>query len=207
MKLITETSFDISCNEDTDCKDLYIEGIFSTANVKNINGRIYTKSILEREINRLMEKISKKCCFGELTHPPNAEINLDKVAILIEELEWIDDNVYGKAKVLDTPMGNIAKTLIREGNLGISSRGLGSVNEDNTVNEDFMLLTYDLVADPSNKPSWVKGIYEGAEFTIPDTSVIKEVEESKIDDNKNMDLNEQKVKYFDFINKILDTII
>jgi len=167
-KLITESSFDIELSEDKD-KGLHIVGIFSSAEVENANKRKYSKNILEREINSLMEsKISKKCCFGELSHPADPEIHLDRVAIMTTQLEWRGNDLYGKAKVLDTPMGNIARTLVREGRLGISSRGLGTVADSGFVNDDFKLITYDLVHDASNPSSrFVNGIYEGKDFEIP----------------------------------------
>jgi hypothetical protein len=168
MKLITEVSYDFELTE-SKSNGMHIVGIFSSSGVKNNNGRRYKKELLEREASKLTEKkVSKKCCFGELGHPPNPEINLDKVAINTVVLEWKGNDIYGRAKVLDTPMGNIAKTLIKEGSLGISSRGLGTVADDGYVNEDFSLLTYDLVSDPSNPSSWVNGIYEGREFALPE---------------------------------------
>lgn len=167
VKLITESSFNYNLKEEG--KDLFIEGIFSTADVMNNNGRRYPRPVLDREITKLMESVKNKTCFGELAHPDTPELNLDRVAVLTTELKWVGDDVMGKAKILsETPMGHIASVLIKEGNLGISSRGLGTVNEsDNYVNEDFNLLRYDLVGDPSNPGSWVKGIYEGRTFTIP----------------------------------------
>ena len=167
VKLITESSFNYNLKEEG--KDLFIEGIFSTADVMNNNGRRYPRPVLDREITKLMESVKNKTCFGELAHPDTPELNLDRVAVLTTELKWVGDDVMGRAKILsETPMGHIASVLIKEGNLGISSRGLGTVNEgDNYVNEDFNLLRYDLVGDPSNPGSWVKGIYEGRTFTIP----------------------------------------
>jgi hypothetical protein len=165
-KLITEVSHDYEITE-SKTKGTHIVGIFSSAEVENNNKRRYKKELLEREIDKLTEsKIDNKNAFGELGHPQNPEINLDKVAILTNILEWKGNDVYGRAKVLDTPMGNIARTLIKEGKLGISSRGLGTVGDEGWVNEDFSLLTYDLVADPSNPSSWVDGIYEAQEFEI-----------------------------------------
>lgn len=176
-KLITEMSYDFEISE-SDTGSMYIVGVFSSADVQNHNKRMYKKELLEREVTRLNEsKISKKCCFGELSHPSTPDINLDKVAILTLELDWKGNDVYGKAKVLDTPNGKIAKELIKEGRLGISSRGLGTVNEDGFVNEDFNLLTYDLVSEPSNPSSWVNGIYEGREFDIPKEPTIEEAKE------------------------------
>ena len=193
MKLITETSYDFSLHEGKD-KSLYIAGIFSTAEMENNNKRKYGRKILEREVTKVQEKIGKNCLWGELGHPPNPEVNPDKIALKIENLEWKGNNVYGKAKILDTPMGNIAKTLIKEGSMGISSRGLGTVGDNGYVNEDFNLITYDLVTDPSNKPSWVNGIYEGQEFTIPGVEEI-------VNENK---LKEAQEAYFKYLMRTID---
>lgn len=167
MKLITETSHEIELFE-SKSKQPYIMGIFSTAEVKNNNGRRYKKELLVRESDKFVaEKVATKTGFGELMHPAGPDINLDKVAILIETLEWKGSDLYGKAKILNTPMGKIAKELVKEGNLGISSRGLGTVSESGYVNEDFNLITYDLVADASNPNSkFVNGILEGTDFTV-----------------------------------------
>ena len=169
-QLITEVSYDFQISESVKDKTLDIVGIFSSAELENNNKRRYKKDILEREIGKVQEKVEKKSLWGELGHPPNPEINPDKIAILTTMLEWKGNDIYGKAKVLDTPMGNIARTLIKEGNMGISSRGLGTVADDGYVNEDFNLITWDLVTDPSNNPSWVNGIYEGKtwEIEVPD---------------------------------------
>jgi len=124
------------------------------------------------------------------------DINLDKIAIMIESLGWDGDNICGKAKVIDTPMGQIAKTLIREGNLGISSRGLGTVNEsDGYVNEDYCLITWDLVGEPSNHPSWIKGVYEGRDFNPP-VIVVEPI----------IDINEAKSQYYKTIWQVLENI-
>lgn len=178
-KLITEYSQDFQITED-DNKEMYAVGIFSSAEVENNNKRKYKKEILEREIIKVNEKIEKKCLWGELGHPPNPEVNPDKIALRTVKLEWKGNNLYGKAKILDTPMGQIAKTLIKEGAMGISSRGLGTVGDDGYVNEDFHLITWDLVTDPSNKPSWVNGIFEGQDFTIPGTDLKKDPTEEEI---------------------------
>ena len=179
MKLITEISKELVVQE-SKSKGMYITGIFSSAEIKNNNGRIYKKELLEREINKIVPKVQNKCLWGELGHPPNPEVNPDKIAILTTVLEWKNNDVYGKAKVLDTPFGNILKTLVKEGKMGISSRGLGTVGEDGYVNEDFSLLVYDAVTDPSNNPSWVKGIYEGQEFFTIENPKEKE---KKIDEH------------------------
>ena len=168
-KLITEVSHDFEISE-SKVEGTHIVGIFSSAELENNNKRMYKKSILEREVGKIQDKISKKSLWGELGHQPNPEVNPDKIAILTTQLEWKGNDIYGKAKVLDTPMGNIAKTLIKEGSMGISSRGLGTVGDDGYVNEDYNLICWDLVTDPSNNPSWVNGIYEGRtwELEIPD---------------------------------------
>lgn len=176
MKLITEMSYEFDIVEEDKGGGVHIVGIFSTAEIENNNGRKYKKELLEREVDKIAPKLDNKSLWGELGHPPNPEINLDKIAILTKELKWEKENLYGKSKVLDTPMGNIAKTLIKEGKIGISSRGLGTVGDDGYVNEDFKLLTYDLVTDPSNNPSWVKGIYEDKEFFVGKTE--KEIDET-----------------------------
>jgi len=168
LKLITEMSYDVQLSEGQRSKDLYIVGIFSTAEAENNNKRKYPREILERELKKVNEKVANRYLWGELGHPPSPEINPERIAILVEGLEWKGNNVYGKAKILDTPMGKIARTLVKEGKLGISSRGLGTVNDDGYVNEDYKLICYDLVTDPSNHPSWVNGIYEGESFTVPD---------------------------------------
>lgn len=179
-KLICETSYDFQIDEAKNDKNMYIVGIFSTAEMENNNKRIYGRDILEREINKVNEKIKQNSLWGELGHPISSDINLDKVAIKIEGLEWKGNNVYGRAKILDTPNGNIAKVLVKEGTLGISSRGLGTVSEDGKVKNDFMLLTYDIVASPSNHGSWVNGIYEGREFSITDNNFKERIVEEDI---------------------------
>ncbi len=194
MKLITEISHNIELTEGKDGKDLFIVGIFSSAELENNNKRKYKKETLEREVKSIMEKVEKRCCWGELGHPPNPEINPDKIAIITEKLEWRGNDLYGRAKILDTPMGNITKTLVKEGKLGISSRGLGTVDEDGYVNEDYKLLTWDLVTDPSNNPSWVDGIYEGKEF---------ELTEEREEEKEAQEYQEQIVKV---LTQITDTL-
>jgi hypothetical protein len=170
VKLITETSYDVEpVITEKKSGNLYIAGIFSSAEIQNANGRKYPKDILSREIKNLIEsKIANKTCVGEVNHPMTPEVNLDRAAILIEGLEWRGNDVYGKAKVLSTPMGNVVRALINDGvSVGISSRGVGSVSEETScVNEDFQLITYDLVSSASNPGSYVKGIYEGKSFDV-----------------------------------------
>jgi hypothetical protein len=178
MKLITEMSYDFELHEDKNSKDMFAVGIFSSAELKNNNKRVYKKNLLEREVKKVQEKVEKKCLWGELGHPPNPEVNPDKIALRTTQLEWRGNDLYGKAKILDTPMGQIAKTLVKEGQMGISSRGLGTVGDDGYVNEDFHLITWDLVTDPSNNPSWVNGIYEGTTFERPE---VRDTEHTKSD--------------------------
>jgi len=162
-RLITETSYDVELYENKE-KNMYVVGIFSSAEIENNNKRKYKKDILEREVIKIEEKINKRCLWGELSHPSNPEINPERISHVIEKLEWKNNDLYGRAKIIDTPMGNIARTLIKEGQLGISSRGLGTVGDTGYVNEDYKLITYDLVTDPSNNPSWVNGILENQDF-------------------------------------------
>lgn len=166
--LITEASHQIELWESAS-KTPYILGIFASAEVKNANGRKYRRDILDREVDKFMtEKVKTKTAWGELSHPESSEINLDRAAIIIEELEWKGNDVIGKAKILSTPMGKLVSSLMKEGNIGISSRGLGTVNESGYVNEDFNLLCWDVVADASNPGSkFMNGILEGRTFDVP----------------------------------------
>lgn len=198
MKLITEMSYDFEISEGKD-KAMYAVGIFSSAELLNNNKRMYKKDILEREVKKVEEKIEKKCLWGELGHPPNPEVNPDKIALRTTQLEWRGNDLYGKAKILDTPMGQIAKTLVKEGQMGISSRGLGTVGDDGYVNEDFHLITWDLVTDPSNNPSWVNGIYEGQTFALPGMAMLKT---SPTED----EIKEAQKAYFRYLMDTIDGI-
>ena len=173
MKLITEQIAEeleiITEANASGKKDLFISGIFMQSEAKNRNGRIYEKRILEGAVNKYIEsQVNKGRAVGELNHPDTPTINLDKVSHLITKLEWSGNDVIGKAKILETPMGNIARSLIEGGvKLGVSSRGMGSLvrkNEANYVGEDFMLSTVDIVQDPSAHHAFVEGIMEGAEW-------------------------------------------
>lgn len=151
-------------------KDYFIEGIFLQTNRPNRNNRIYDRSIMENEVKRYdKEYIQKNRAFGELGHPESPTINLDRVSHMIKSLKIEGDNFIGKAKIMDTPYGKIVKSLIDEGaQLGVSSRGLGSLVQKNGVNHvqnDFMLATAaDIVADPSAHDAFVEGVMEGAEW-------------------------------------------
>jgi len=178
-KLITETSEQIIT--ESIGKDLYVSGIFSSAGVKNHNGRVYERTILEREITKVMSQVKERSLYGQLNHPERPEIDLEKVAILIEELSWKGNDVVGKAKVLGrTYCGGILKGIIEDGGrIGISSRGLGTVSESGTVNEDFNLICWDIVSDASNPASkYINGIYEEREFgPVNNTVTMKEAQE------------------------------
>jgi hypothetical protein len=174
LKLITETSYDIELNESKGSGDMYIVGIFSSAEQKNANGRVYKKDTLDREFKRINEEFFKTGVplWGQLDHPTSADSSMEKVAIRTLALEWRGNDLYGKAKILtDTPNGAIAAALLKESKrIGISSRGLGEVSEDGYVkDESYKLITWDIVGNPSCSGAWVKGIYEG--YNVEDTLV------------------------------------
>jgi len=190
MKLIKEVTEEIKyiseLNEETGKKSHFIEGVFLQSNLKNRNGRMYPKEVMQKEVARYTaESIDKKRAYGELGHPEGPTVNLDRVSHMIVGLREDGDNYIGRAKILDTPMGRIVKELIDEGaSLGVSSRGLGSLKERNGVNEvqeDFMLATAaDIVADPSAPDAYVQGIMENKEWTfVNGIFQEKELEESK----------------------------
>lgn len=150
-------------------KDMFISGIFMQSEKQNRNGRVYPKKIMEGAIQRYDEQyIKTKRAVGELNHPEGPTINLDKVSHIITELKWQGNDIMGKAKILNTPMGIIARGLIEGGvQLGVSSRGMGSLlskGGQNMVGEDFVLSTVDIVQDPSAHDAFVNGIMEGAEW-------------------------------------------
>jgi len=158
-------------------KNLYIEGVFMQAGIPNRNNRLYSEQIMAREVARYMkEAVGSRRAYGELGHPQGPQINLDRVSHLIESLRMEGKNVIGKAKILETPMGNIAKGLIDGGaNLGVSSRGLGSLKEGSNgimeVQEDFKLCTAaDIVADPSAPDAFVRGIMENVDWVYKNGS-------------------------------------
>ncbi len=173
MKLITEEVSNVKfITEGKGAnKKMYIEGVFLQGNIKNRNGRMYPIETLNREVNRYSESfINKGRALGELGHPDGPTVNLDRVSHKITQLRREGNNYMGKAQLLDTPMGKIAKSLIGEGvTLGVSSRGVGSLQTSNegykVVGEDFMLATAaDIVADPSAPDAFVSGIMEGKEW-------------------------------------------
>ena len=214
MKLITETIENVKLiTEETNGKKLlYIEGVFLQSELKNRNGRMYPFSVLDREVKRYNEEyVKSKRALGELGHPDGPTINLDRVSHRITDLRAEGNNFIGKAQILDTPMGNIAKNLLGEGvQLGVSSRGMGSIqkSEDcNVVADDFMLTTAaDIVADPSAPDAFVNGIMEGKEW-VWCNGILKETEVAKykgiMDASARQELEEKTLKVFeDFLGKL-----
>ena len=173
MKLITEeiSQVKIITEGKGSNKTLHIEGVFLQGGIKNRNGRMYPVETLSREVNRYCETfVNKGRALGELGHPDGPTVNLDRVSHKIVSLKQEGNNFVGKAKLLETPMGKLAKSLLGEGvMLGVSSRGVGSLKEDRNgckvVGEDFQLATAaDIVADPSAPDAFVNGIMEGREW-------------------------------------------
>jgi hypothetical protein len=173
MKLFTELVEEIQFvteAKENGKRDCFIEGIFLQAEIKNRNGRVYPIDVLENEVNRYMrETVDKGRAYGELGHPQNPSINLDRVSHIITELKRDGNNFIGRAKLTETPMGSIARGLMESGaNLGVSSRAMGSLKESNgkmVVQSDLRLSTAaDIVADPSAPDAFVKGIMENVEW-------------------------------------------
>ena len=211
MKLITEQIEDVKLvTEGTgDNKKLYIEGVFLQSELKNRNGRMYPFSVLEKEVNRYNEEyVKSKRALGELGHPDGPTVNLDRVSHRITSLKAEGNNFIGKAQILDTPMGKIAKSLLGEGvQLGVSSRGMGSIDKREDVNvvmDDFMLATAaDIVADPSAPDAFVNGIMEGKEW-VWNNGILKETKVAKyqsyMNESTRADLEERTLKIFaDFL--------
>ena len=214
MKLITEQIENVKLitEEKNGKKLLYIEGVFLQSELKNRNGRMYPFTVLDREVKRYNEEyVKSKRALGELGHPDGPTINLDRVSHRITSLRAEGNNFIGKAQILDTPMGNIAKNLLGEGvQLGVSSRGMGSIqkSEDcNIVADDFMLTTAaDIVADPSAPDAFVNGIMEGKEW-VWCNGILKETEVAKykriMDASARQELEEKTLKVFeDFLGKL-----
>ena len=216
MKLITEVVEDLRCiteaREDGK-KNVYIEGIFLQGGIKNRNGRMYPVETLEKEVNRYDESyIQKGRALGELGHPDGPSINLDRVSHIVTELYRDGDNWMGKAKITDTPMGNIARGLIESGGqLGVSSRGLGTLKENRDgvqiVQDDFHLATAaDIVADPSAPDAFVRGIMENKEWVIVNglwTEQANDMAKKVIKKASKKQLEEAKMVVFEnFLNRL-----
>ena len=213
MKLITEQIEDVKIlTEEKDGKKLlYIEGVFLQSELTNRNGRRYPFEVLNREVERYNEEYVKtKRALGELGHPDGPTINLDRVSHRITDLRAEGNNFMGKAQILDTPMGKIAKSLLDEGvQLGVSSRGMGSIDKQegvSIVRDDFMLTTAaDIVADPSAPDAFVNGIMEGKEW-VWDNGILKEAKVDKYQryiNESRRDLEERTLRVFeDFLGKL-----
>ena len=216
MKLIREEieSVEFLVEQKNGKKSMYIEGVFLQGNIKNRNGRMYPMETLRREVSRYNENhVQAGRALGELGHPDGPTVNLDRVSHKIVSLKESGSNFIGKAKILNTPMGKIASSLIEEGvKLGVSSRGIGSLKMTregvNIVGDDFMLATAaDIVADPSAPDAFVEGIMEGKEW-VWDGGILREKYAEKTYRQINTlvtqkKLDEQKLNLFnDFLNNL-----
>lgn len=214
MKLICEVNEEIELlTEDKNGqKNYFIEGTFLQGDIKNRNGRIYEFKMLKDKVEQYRKEfVEQKRAFGELGHPDGPTINLERVSHMIVELAPDGKNFYGKAKIMDTPYGKIVKNLMDEGaKLGVSSRGVGSLEEKqgaNYVKDDFRLSTAaDIVADPSAPDAFVRGVMEGREWIYENGLLVaKEIDEIKdtIRKTSSRKLEEQMVKAFQrFINRL-----
>jgi len=214
MKLISEevVNAEYLIEEKNGKKEYKIKGVFLQANIKNRNGRVYPREILVREVNRYTKEfINKNRAFGELGHPDGPTVNLERVCHMVKSLTPDGDNFIGEAKIMNTPYGKIVKGLIDEGaQLGVSSRGMGSIMSRNGINyvkDDFYLATAaDIVADPSAPDAFVEGIMESREW-IWNNGVLKQVEleewKRQIQDAKRSVLEERKLNIFkSFLTKL-----
>ena len=214
MKLISEevASAEYLVEEKNGKKEYKIKGVFLQSNIKNRNGRVYPREILVREVNRYTKEfINKNRAFGELGHPDGPTVNLERVCHMVKSLTPEGDNFIGEAKIMDTPYGKIVKGLIDEGaQLGVSSRGMGSIMNRNGINfvkDDFYLATAaDIVADPSAPDAFVEGIMESREW-VWDNGVLKQVDieawKQQIQEAKRTVLEEKKLEVFkSFLTKL-----
>ena len=215
MKLMTEmieNDVEFICEAKNGKKEYTLKGIFMQGEIKNRNGRVYPMETLAKEVKRYSkEYIDKNRAYGELGHPQGPTINLERVSHMIKDLHADGNNIIGEAKVLDTPMGTIVKNLMDEGaTLGVSSRGMGSLQQKNgvdTVQSDFQLATAaDIVADPSAPEAFVEGIMEGVEWLQIDNRWVPQyLEQSKAEmlRTKRANIQETKLKLFqNFLEKL-----
>jgi len=178
MKLIRENVYSDDIKllvEETDNGKKYkINGIFMQSEVENQNGRIYKRPLIEREVDRYKrEKILTNSAVGELDHPKGPHINVERISHIVEDMYMDGDNAVGKARILDTTMGRIVKTLLSENiRVGVSSRGVGNV-AGKYVKDDFKLLAIDVVNDPSAPDAFVEGILENKEYIIKDNRIVE----------------------------------
>jgi len=216
MKLIREVTESVNVITESKLgkgKQYYIEGVFLQSDLTNRNNRTYPEQIMDKEVARYMEQcVKQNRAYGELGHPDSPSINLDRVSHLIVDLRKEGTNYIGKAKILETPMGQIARGLLDGGaNLGVSSRALGSLQMNKegvqVVQDDFMLSTAaDIVADPSAPDAFVRGIMESREWVFVDGKFVeKQIDEVKsfIRKTSSRNLEEAKLRAFqDFLTKI-----
>ena len=207
MKLIaeyTEQNLEVLTEAKDGKKSYAIEGIFMQAETKNRNGRIYPRAVMEKAVGKYdKEQVAKGRAVGELNHPEGPTVNLDKVSHKIESLDWKGDDVVGKATILETPMGQIVKGLLDGSvNLGVSTRGMGSLKNGNDamiVQKDFMLNAVDIVQDPSAPSAFVNGVMEGVEWVwnngIIEAQTIEQME-TEIKKAPRSDLYETQVREF-----------
>ena len=200
-------------------KGYFIEGVFLQGNIKNHNSRIYDPQILAKECVRYQkENIDRNRGFGELGHPDTPQINFERVSHLIKELRQEGDNFYGKAKIIDTPMGKIAKTLIDENaQLGVSSRGTGSLSQYGpgimAVGADFRLATVDIVSNPSAPEAWVRNVFENVDFYFESETGSwfpqwMEKKNNQINKMSIKKLEEQKIRLFEqYLEKLSKAIV
>ncbi len=218
MKLIaeyTEQNLEVLTEQDEKSgkKKYMIEGIFMQAEQKNRNGRIYPKPVMEKALDKYNgEQVSKGRAVGELNHPEGPTVNLDKVSHKIESLKWKGNDVVGKATILETPMGKIVQGLLDGGvNLGVSTRGMGSLKNGNdamVVQEDFMLNAVDIVQDPSAPSAFVNGVMEGVEWVWNNGNIEAqtiEQMETEIKKAPRTDLYETQVREFKNFLSLLKT--
>ena len=215
VKLISEEIQDVEYiteQKEGGKKDYKLKGIFMQADIKNRNGRIYPMEVLEKEVRRYTkENIAQKRAFGELGHPEGPTINLERASHMITKLYPDGKNFIGEAKIMSTPMGEIVKTLMDEGaKLGVSSRGMGSLDQKNGANyvrDDFYLATAaDIVADPSAPNAFVEGIMEGKEWVWNNGSLVEaELERAKQRINERVrkrQVNENALEFISFLKKL-----
>lgn len=213
MKLISEIVEQVQVITEEKSKDLYLEGVFLQSELANRNNRIYPKAVMEKEVTRYMkEYVDANRAFGELGHPEGPTINLDRVSHIITSLKEDGNNYIGRAKILNTPMGNIVRGLVEGGaQLGVSSRGMGTLKErDGGINEvqsDFYLATAaDIVADPSAPDAFVQGIMENKEWMFVNGQwTYQNIDETKklIEATKKQQLEEVKFRVFEnFLNSL-----
>tara|TARA_R100001377_G_scaffold8167_2_gene4246 strand:+ start:1510 stop:2163 length:654 start_codon:yes stop_codon:yes gene_type:complete len=215
IKLISEAIENVEyiCEEKEDGKkDYKIRGIFMQGDIKNRNGRVYPMEILSKEVSNYNRKfVTEKRAYGELGHPDGPTVNLERVSHLVTELYPEGKNIMGEARILDTPMGKIVKTLMDEGTkLGVSSRGMGSLDERNGAkyvrNDFYLAAAADIVADPSAPSAFVQGIMEGKEWVWDHGSLIEahvaEVKKSFDVKKRQRQANESALAFAKFLKKL-----